>query len=262
MSFLERPDGRIYFEVDGEGPPLALVSGLGGSGSYWNNIVPTLARHFTVVRHDHMGTGKSSMTRGHHSIEALANDVDSLMRHLGHQRYSLVGHSTGAAVGQVLGLERRERLDRVVLFAGWAGPDMHFRQCFSVRKMLLEHIGMKAYNEAAPLFLYPPRWISENSQALATMIKEANATATPVAVAAARIDMIVAFDRRAFLGKMTTPALVLCAKDDFLTPSHLSEELAKLIPGAQLKLLDYGAHACSQTVPQQFLDQIVPFLQG
>lgn len=261
MSFFERPDGRIYFEVDGEGPPLALVSGLGGSGSYWSNIVPPLARHFTVVRHDHMGTGKSSMTRKHHSVEALADDVDSLMRHLGYQRYSLVGHSTGAAAGQVLGLERRERLDRVVLFAGWAGPDTHFRQCFSVRKMLLERVGIEAYNEAAPLFLYPPRWISENPQALASMIKEANASAAPVAVAAARIDMIVAFDRRASVGLMTTPTLVLCARDDFLTPPHLSEELAQLIPDAQLSLLEYGAHACSQTVPQKFLDEIVPFLR-
>jgi aminoacrylate hydrolase len=131
-----------------------------------------------------------------------------------------------------------------------------------VRKTLLERVGMEAYNEAAPLFLYPPLWISENSQALAAMIKAFNDTAPPVAVAAARIDMIVAFDRRSSVNRITTPTLVLCAKDDFLTPPHLSKELATLIPGAKLVLLDYGAHSCSQTAPDEFLARVLPFLQG
>jgi aminoacrylate hydrolase len=262
MSFFQRHDGDIHYEVTGEGPPLALVSGLGGAGGYWNNIVPMLARHFTVVLHDHMGTGKSVSRRTRHSVDALAEDIDALMTHLGHARYSLVGHSTGAAVGQVLAADRPRRIDRLVLFAGWAGPDRHFELCFAVRKTALERVGVVAYNEATPIFLYPPLWISRNPDALASIIKLFNDTSPPADVMAARIDMIVAFDRRGTTPSITAPTLVICARDDILTPPHLSEELAALIPDAQLKLLDYGAHACSQVVADEFLASVLPFLRA
>lgn len=260
MAFLERPDGQIHYEVSGEGPPLALVSGLGGAGSYWNNIVPALSRHFTVVQHDHIGTGKSSSRRQRHSVEALAADIDALMNHLGHGRYRYIGHSTGAAAGQVLAAERPQALEGLVLFAGWAGPDNHFRQCFATRKTLLERAGVEAYNAATPLFLYPPRWISENADALSAMIGSSNAVAGDPAIIAQRIDMIVAFDRRASAARTSAPTLVICAKDDFLTPPHLSKELAQLIPDARLALLDYGAHSCSQVAPDDFLGHVLPFL--
>lgn len=262
MSVFQRPDGEIYYEVTGQGPPLALVSGLGGAGGYWSNIVPALARHFTVVLHDHMGTGKSRSRRTRHSVEALSDDIDALMAHLGHARYHLMGHSTGAAVGQVLAADRPQRLERLVLFAGWAGPDRHFALCFAARKALLEHVGVEAYNEATPIFLYPPLWISRKPDALAATIKLFNDTSPAAEVIAARIDMIVAFDRRATAARIATPTLVICAKDDILMPPHLSEELAALIPSAQLKLLDYGAHACSQVVAEAFLDSVLPFLRG
>lgn len=260
MGFFERPDGRMYYEVSGEGPALALVSGLGGTGGYWNNIVPSLARHFTVVQHDHIGTGRSLSSRKRHSVEALAEDVDALMTHLGHPKYRYIGHSTGAATGQVLAIERPGHIERLVLFAGWAGPDNHFRQCFATRKTLLQSVGIEAYNAATPLFLYPPLWISQNPEELSAMVKLFNETASDPAIIAQRIDMIVAFDRRSSAGTIAAPTLAICAKDDFLTPPHLSEELARLIPNAKLKLLEYGGHSCSQVVATEFLDATLPFL--
>ena len=85
---------------------------------------------------------------------------------------------------------------------------------------------------------------------------------TPTAeVLAARIDMIVAFDRRSRQQEITAPTLVLCAKDDALTPLHLSEELKANIPGARLAVLPWGGHAASQTCPEHFLQETLGFLR-
>ncbi|MFL9823619.1 alpha/beta fold hydrolase [Rhodoplanes sp. SY1] len=230
MPMLERPDGALFYEVTGSGPPLVLVSGLGGRGDYWANIVPVLARAFTVVLHDHVATGRSTSRRTTHSVEALAADLDALLGHLGIARCSLVGHSTGAAVGQVMAQDYAARLDRLVLYAGWAGPDAHFAHCFKVRRRLLTEIDDPAATEADDI--------------------------------AARIDMIVGFDRRARMGEITAPTLVVCAADDLITPPHLSEELAAGIPGARLATLPWGGHACSQTAPEEFLASVLPFLRG
>ena len=71
-----------------------------------------------------------------------------------------------------------------------------------------------------------------------------------------------AFDRRAELGRITTPTLVICAKDDNQTPAYFSQALAAAIPSAELALLDYGAHACSRTVPDEFNSRVLRFLKS
>lgn len=264
MPTLARPDGDLAYEVVGEGPPLALVTGLGGVAAYWTNLVPVLSRSFSVILHDQIPTGASRARarRTRHSVEALAADLAALLDHLGCDRCHLIGHSTGAAVGQVMALDHPERLDRLVLYAGWAGPDPHFSYCFEIRRRALIERGVPAYNEMGPLFLYPPRWIARHRDRVARIIADNDAAPPPAEAIAARIDMIVAFDRRARLGAIRAPTLVVCAEDDILTPPHLSEELAAGIPDARLARLPWGGHACSQTAPEDFLAAVLPFLES
>jgi aminoacrylate hydrolase len=54
--------------------------------------------------------------------------------------------------------------------------------------------------------------------------------------------------------------MVLCAKDDFLTPAYFSEKLAQAIQGAELVLLEGGGHACSETTPDVFNKTVLDFL--
>lgn len=261
MPMLERPDGELPYEVVGDGPPLALVSGLGGAAAYWANLVPVLSRAFTVILHDHMATGRSRSRRTLHSVEALAGDLVALLDHLGCTSCSLIGHSTGAAVGQVIAQDHPARLEKLVLYGGWAGPDPHFAHCFKVRRRMLTEIGVPAYNEAGPLFLYPPLWISRNPDKVARIVADNDAASPKQEDIAARIDMIVGFDRRARMREIEVPTLVVCAADDILTPLYLSEELAAGIPAAHLVTLPWGGHACSQTAPEEFLASVLPFLR-
>lgn len=259
-DFLERPDGRLAYDVEGSGPPLLLVTGLGGSRRYWANLVQELARDFTVITHDHMGIGDSHGERVAHTVEALTEDVVALMDHLGIRQANLIGHSTGAAVGQMLAQDHPERLMKLVLSAGWCGPDPYFALCFEARKALLLGSGVAAYQRSTALFLYPPSWISADDARLETLLAGFIASAAPSHVLAARIDMIVAFDRRARQAEIAALTLVICAVDDQLTPMHLSEELAAAIPQARLVRLPWGGHASSQTAPTEFLNSVLEFL--
>ena len=64
MPHLKLRDGaELYYETHGSGPPLFLVPGLGGDGRFWGDNVAALAQQFTVVVHDHRGTGRSPGTR-------------------------------------------------------------------------------------------------------------------------------------------------------------------------------------------------------
>ena len=64
MPHVKLRDGaELYYEKHGSGPPLLLVPGLGGDGRWWGENVAKLAEQFTVVVHDHRGTGRSTLSR-------------------------------------------------------------------------------------------------------------------------------------------------------------------------------------------------------
>lgn len=130
-----------------------------------------------------------------------------------------------------------------MLSAGWAGPNPYFELCFAARKSLLLGSGIAAYQRSSAIFLYPPSWISADAARLETLLAGFITSTPPADVLAARIDMIVAFNRHARRQEIAAPTLVICAADDQLTPMHLSEELAAGIPQSRLVRLAGGGHA-------------------
>jgi len=76
VAVLKLADGEeLYYEVHGQGPPLVLVSGLNGVGAFWSPHLAALGERFTVVLHDHRGTGRSSPSRLEYSIRQMADDL-------------------------------------------------------------------------------------------------------------------------------------------------------------------------------------------
>jgi aminoacrylate hydrolase len=254
-------NAEIYYETHGAGEPLLLVSGLGGTASYWQANLPAFAASYRVVVHDHRGAGQSTHSKIRYSVDQMTDDLVRLMDHLKIERAHLVGHSTGGAIGQTLAIEHPERLKSMVLFATWTRADVFFRKLFAVRRDLLTKVGKEAYVSGATLFLYPPWWIRQHEKRVDEREAFILQHFPPVEVVASRIDAIVEFDRSAELAKIKAPTLVLCAKDDVITPAYFSEELAKRIPRAKLKILGDGGHCASESVAEEFNQAVLDFLR-
>lgn len=253
-------DAEIYYEEHGKGEPLLLVPGLGGVGAYWKPNLPALSAKYRVIVHDHRGTGQSTHSTIPYSVDQMTDDLVRLMDRLRIESAHLIGHSTGGAIGQTMAIQHPQRLKRMVLFATWTKADFFFRHLFSVRRDLLTKVGKDAYVKGATLFLFPPWFIRQNEKMLAEREALTLQHFPPVEVVASRIDGIVAFDRSNELGKIKTPTLVLCAKDDAITPAYFSEELAKKIPGARLQILSDGGHCASEAVADEFNKAVLGFL--
>lgn len=254
-------DAEIWYEEHGSGEPLLLVSGLGGTAAYWKANLASLAAKFRVIVHDHRGAGRSTHSQIRYSVEQMTDDVMRLMDHLKIGRAHLVGHSTGGAIGQTMAIRNPERLKKLVLFATWTKADKFFRQLFAARRALLTSVGKEAYVRVGTLFLYPPWFIKAHEAMIEEREKLSIAAFPPPEVVASRIDAIVAFDGTAGLAKIGVPTLVLCAKDDFITPAYFSEELAGKIPGAKLVLLPEGGHCASEAALEPFTLAVLDFLR-
>lgn len=255
-------DAELHYEIHGSGEPVLLVAGLGGAGSYWRPNLGAFAAKYQAIVHDHRGTGASTKSRISYSVEQMAEDTLRLMDALKIERAHLVGHSTGGAIGQVLALEHPERLSSMVLYASWTRSDPFMHRVMAARRALVLDTGAKAYLRTTPIFLYPDWWVNENDALLAAREEAGLASFPPAEIAASRIDAVLAFDRTAELHRIGTPTLVLCARDDFLTPPYFSEALAKAIPGARLAMLPRGGHACSEAVADEFNRTVFEFLDS
>lgn len=252
--------GELHYEAKGDGTPLLLVSGLGGIGNYWLPNVPTFAKHYRTIIHDHRGTGQSTRSMIRYSVDQMTDDVLALMDHLKIEKAHIVGHSTGGAIGQTMAVRRPDRMISLTIYASWPKADPFFRRVFEARRALLMSAGASAYVRATPVFLYPDWWINENIGLIEERETIAIANFPPSEIVASRIDAILAFDRTPDLPRVRTPTLALCAKDDILTPPYYSRELARLIPGAEYVELDCGGHCASETNAAEFERAVLDFI--
>lgn len=251
MPITKRDGAELHWEREGAGPPLVLGAGLGGAASWWAPNRAALAERFMVVTFDQRGTGRSSKMPVA-SIEQMSADLVAVLDAAGLEAAHYLGHSTGGAIGVATVLDYPGRLRSLLLYASTTHGDAYRRRVFALRERLLSALGPDAYAQYTSLLLYPPYWINANAEQLAEMEKEAAGALGPAAVQASRLAAILEFDRRAELGKIRIPTLVLCADDDILTPRYFSEEYAKLIPGARGRWEPRGGHALSRTEPETF----------
>jgi len=248
-----------YYEIAGDGPPMVLVAGMGGTANYWREQMAAFTAKRRVLVYDQRGTGRTTHAPVS-SIEQLAGDLVALLDALGLERVDLVTHSAGGNIGQVMAIDHPGRIGKLVLYSSTTHGDPYRTLVWRVRRAILEKLGPELYADMASIMLYPPAWIAENYDELMRQ-QEAQMRMLPAAeIQASRIEAIQAFDRRAELGRIAAPTLVVCARDDNQTPAYFSEALASAIPGARLVLLDGGAHAASRVRPAEFNKLVLDFL--
>jgi pimeloyl-ACP methyl ester carboxylesterase len=113
--YVQTGEVRLHAVIGGDGPPLLLVHGWPESWYAWRLVMPALARDFTVIAVDQRGIGLSDKPADGYDTGTLAGDLVGLMDALGHDRFSVVGHDTGFAIGYALAADHPERVDRIAL---------------------------------------------------------------------------------------------------------------------------------------------------
>jgi pimeloyl-ACP methyl ester carboxylesterase len=118
---------RVSYRTAGEGGPVVLlIHGIVGCAEQWDQVMPLLAEHYTVVAPDLLGHGKSDKPRGDYSLGAYAASVRDLLVALGHRRATVVGHSLGGGVAMQFTNEYPPFAERLVLASsGGLGREVH-----------------------------------------------------------------------------------------------------------------------------------------
>lgn len=245
----------LHVVREGEGPPLLFLVGLGGRAEFWAPQFERFADRFDCISFDHRKTGDSKT-----SVAALAGEAIRLLDALAIDRADVVGHSLGGAVAQHLAVFHPGRVGRVVLSATWAGPTPFFLELFRLRKSVLAACGPRDYLTLGMLLGNPGWWTMTNHSDVTAGIEARLSAFSGVEAEIERMDAVTAHDLRDRVGEIAADTLVICARDDQITPLPLAEELAALIPSARLHVLPAGNHFAPVTVPDDYAAGLEGFL--
>lgn len=254
----------LYYEIHAgpDGAQTVILSpGLGGSAGYWAPQMAALTAAYTVVLYDHRGTNRSvRQLTNPHSVDAMADDIISVMDAAGLTTAHVVGHAAGGNAGLSLALRYPDRIGKLAVVNGWSAPDPHIRRCFETRIHLLQDTGPAAYLHAQPLFLFPATWISENTARLDAEEAHHLAAFPGKDIMLARIEALLAFDIADRLGEIACPVLISASRDDMLVPVSCSHDLAQALPNAVLDVTPWGGHGFTVTAPDAFNASLMAFL--
>jgi 4,5:9,10-diseco-3-hydroxy-5,9,17-trioxoandrosta-1(10),2-diene-4-oate hydrolase len=106
---------KIRYLVEGTGPAIILVHGLGEFLESWLSNIATLSEYFTVYAIDLPGHGLSEESTNNHSISSNAKFIINFMSTMGISHASLLGHSMGGPICLSLAADFPGKVDKLVL---------------------------------------------------------------------------------------------------------------------------------------------------
>jgi pimeloyl-ACP methyl ester carboxylesterase len=108
-------DVNLHYQIGGEGSPVVLVHGYAETGHMWRPVMADLAKAHTVIVPDLRGAGGSEKPATGYDKKTLAQDLHALVKSLGFEKVTVVGHDIGLMVAYAYAAQYPDETDRVVL---------------------------------------------------------------------------------------------------------------------------------------------------
>ena len=258
MPTLARPEGRLYYRVDGPAgaPWLAFAHALGTDLSLWTPQLGVLTRRFRVLRYDARGHGQSDTPAGEYSLAQLGGDVLALFDSLSIERAHVCGISIGGLTAQWLGVHAPERVAHLALANTSARIGTH--TSWSERIETVRREGLAPLAESALTRWFTAEFRAREPELTADVRERLLATdpAGYIGCCAALRDG----DLRESVSQITAPTLVIVGEHDPVTTRADGEALVARIAHARLLELP-AAHLSNLGAAAAFTSALADFLE-
>jgi len=238
--------------------PLLFLHGLGGGHAAWDRQVEHFGRRgYRCLAWDQPGYG------GTPSVEpyTLQTVTDALKRHMGKDRFVLIGQSMGGFVAQEMYARFPDRIAALVLAftsPAFGGAGSQFARQFIAARLGPLDEG-KTMAQVAKALMPSMRGTKSDPQGLAHA--ERVMSAIPPETYRKAVQMLTTFDRKDQLEKIAVPTLLVAGSDDRIAPFAVMESMARRIPHAEFVLLEGCGHLGPMDQPQAFNGALENFLQ-
>ncbi|NGN65947.1 alpha/beta hydrolase [Streptomyces sp. A7024] len=258
MPFVSTDTGQVHYEIDGDGPGLVLVHGVGGDAQkVFGNVVDQFSGEHTVVRPNLSGSGRTTDDGAELSLPALVGQVEAATRAAVTGPVDLFGFSLGAAVAAATAATHPGLVRRLILLGGVAdmtGPRAGLG--FGLWRDLAA-TDFELFKRFAALQGFSPAVLDGfGHDGLAWSLK----TDTWPPGTRRQIDLAARIDIRELLPAIQVPTLVIGLGADQIAPIEQSHLLHSAIPGSRLAEIDGAGHLDWLTDPTPVVKLVQDFL--
>lgn len=242
------PRPKINFIVEGSGPFVTLIHGVGANLHSWDEVAPALTSRFTIVRMDLRGHGESGHIIGGCSLDDLASDVRYVWDEVGIEKTHLAGFSLGGLIAQSLALSVPSRIDRLAILSAVAGRTAEEREKVAARLAILKEKGIGAITGAAEDRWFTPEFRAANPERIARRLAELKANHQPSYEAAYTVFALSDLGDR--LNEIPHPTLIATGENDVGSNTRMARMMHERIRNSQLTILPRLRHSVLVEAPQ------------
>lgn len=242
-------EGILHYAIHGQGPACIVLSGGPGLDSRYMGDLGGITDLVTMVQLHPRGSGLSRHPDdADWSLSAYARDVETVRAAIGLERPLVLGHSHGGFIALQYAIDYPDALggllpvDTSASFEGWDPME-------TTRRFANE----PWYPAAVTAMEHEPATEAEGKADLAALVPlyfyDPAPYAAGITAALAGFRMNVApkfdfatYDLRPQLLSIKAPTLVITGREDWICTAAMAEEMARLIPQAQLDLIEHCGH--------------------
>lgn len=207
---------NMYYEVYGQGAPLLIIHGNGGSIANFRYQIPYFSKNYQVILADSRAQGKSIDNSDSLSYEMMADDLSALLDHLHKDSCYVIGWSDGGVDGLLLAIRHPEKVKKMAITGTNLTPD----PIVSMDPWAVEFI--QQYSDS--LKKLPKTEINKNNLKLADLM------------------LFQPHISHEQLHQITCPTLVIGGDQDVIVPRH-TVEIAENIKKSNLWILPNSGHS-------------------
>jgi pimeloyl-ACP methyl ester carboxylesterase len=232
---------RMYYVLTGSGSPLLLLHGGAGNGEQFAKQIPAFAPRHRLIIPDCAEQGRTSGREGPLTYHAMAEDMISLLDHLGIKQVDVMGWSDGGNIGLDMAMHHPERVSHLVTFGANFRPDgLNQEDVAWNQTATAASFGAGMEEGWKKLAQNPARYVLAMNKILDLWRTQPNWTTADLRTIHVRT--------------------MICVGDhDLIRPEH-TRELAAAIPGAVLWTVPDASHSAMIERPELVNPRVLAFL--
>jgi pimeloyl-ACP methyl ester carboxylesterase len=249
--------GPVVAEITGEGFPVVMLHGLGGTANMFQPQMTALAA-YRVIRLDLPGAGRAPLPDALPSLDVITDAVRAALHGLGVTRGHFVGHSMGTLVCQYLAADEPTLVASLVLFGALAEPSDAMREGLRHRARLARSGGIADIADqiiAGALSAHT----REHMPTAVAFVRESVMRQNPhgYAWSCEALSQAVAIHPR----RIAAPASLITGNADAVNPPSVAQALADGLRGAQFSTVDRCGHWAPIEAPQESNQRVLDFFR-
>ena len=248
------------YSVEGDGPPLILVHGIGAARDTWRFLMPRLTQHFTVVSYDLRGHGASPCPGLPFGLEELVADLERVRDRVGFETCHIAGHSLGGMIGPAYARAFPDRVLSLGILstAAFRTEDDSQKVWAVVRAM--EEKGVPNVLETLIDRWYTDDFIAQHRDIVDRRLKQVVETDPEVFLNVFRI--YAGTEMSPWLHEVTAPSLVLTGEMDGGCNPRLNQQIHNALPNSELVILPDYKHSILLEAGDAVAQNMISFVRS